>query len=234
PEDCTVLGCNERMNVAAGWQLKLGPCLGNMCLEERAYTVVATADKPWLCSDDGAGGVVTVGSQYQFSTPPVLPGRPDCFNDEGPLQLCVPPDAGTGETVTVLVEVYAADDPGLPPVSCRTVYQVTANSISAADDVPQPALLAVQEVRPNPFNPATEFAFTLPGLPGQSHHATLRVYDLRGELVRTLVDERLEAGLHRRTWDGRDGTGRTVAAGVYLYRLQADGRTANGKVVLLK
>ncbi len=73
--------------------------------------------------------------------------------------------------------------------------------------------------RPNPFNPRTEIPFELP----VAAHATIRVYDLAGRLVRTLLDERRPAGPAVVTWDGCDAAGRGVAAGTYLCRLTAGG-----------
>jgi flagellar hook assembly protein FlgD len=61
----------------------------------------------------------------------------------------------------------------------------------------------------------------------------LRIYDVGGRLVRTLVDDVREPGVDRARWDGRDDHGRRSAAGVYFARLEADGRKAARKVVLL-
>jgi hypothetical protein len=84
---------------------------------------------------------------------------------------------------------------------------------------------------PNPFNPATRLAFTLAG----NAEAALRVYDLAGRLVKTLLDEApLEAGRHEVTWDGTDDRGRAVAAGMYLYRLQAGAFSETKMVALVK
>jgi hypothetical protein len=234
PEACTNVACNELVNVGPGWSLKLGPCIGNMCLEEETYSVVAQSDLPWLCVDDGTGGLIPVGDDFQFITPPVLPGQPTCFYDDGPLYLCVPTDALEGETITIVVTIGRTQYPTLPPVVCRTEYTVIGNNLSPVDDLPQPATFALHEAHPNPFNPMTEISFTLPGVSGKSHQAKLQVFDSRGRLVRTLIDEPLTAGNHRVTWDGRDQTGKMVSAGVYLYRLQASGQAATGKMVMLK
>ena len=84
---------------------------------------------------------------------------------------------------------------------------------------------------PNPFNPATSLRFSLDA----GGPVTLRVYDVGGRLVRTLLaDVPLAAGEHAAAWDGRDGSGRTVAAGVYVCRLEAAGRTLLGRMTLLK
>ena len=71
---------------------------------------------------------------------------------------------------------------------------------------------------PNPFNPATTIRYGLP----KAERVTLKIYNLLGAEVATLVnDEPKAAGYHAAIWDGRDGNGRVVASGVYVYRLQA-------------
>ncbi len=86
------------------------------------------------------------------------------------------------------------------------------------------------EAVPNPFNPTTllEFEIVQPG------PATLRIYDAAGHLVTTLVDEVLPAGLHQATWNGRDFSGRTMAAGVYLYRLETANFSTTRRMTLVK
>ena len=85
--------------------------------------------------------------------------------------------------------------------------------------------------RPNPFNPSTTIEFTL----GESARVDLAVYDLAGRRVRRLVaDERLDAGPHHATWDGRDARGQVVSAGVYLYRLRAGGFSDSKRMTLVK
>ena len=83
---------------------------------------------------------------------------------------------------------------------------------------------------PNPFNPRTTIALDLP----RAGEVQLRIYDLRGALVRTLVDERLEAGRHEVVWDGTDGRGAAVASGVYFSELRAAGETRIGKLALVR
>ncbi|MCK4460515.1 MAG: S8 family peptidase [candidate division Zixibacteria bacterium] len=78
---------------------------------------------------------------------------------------------------------------------------------------------------PNPFNPSTEIRFSLPA----ASHVKLSVYNIMGQLVTTLTDQRLEAGDHAVEFDGSN-----VASGVYLYRLQTDASIVTRKMVLLK
>ncbi len=84
---------------------------------------------------------------------------------------------------------------------------------------------------PNPFNPSTSIEFTL----RDKTRVNLRVYDVAGQLVRTLLDEDRPSGeVHRVTWDGRNDAGDTVSSGVYFYRLVASDFTQTKKMVLLK
>jgi len=89
---------------------------------------------------------------------------------------------------------------------------------------------ALHPNRPNPFNPATEIVFDLPG----RAPASLVVYDVRGERVRTLVTGTLEAGPHRLTWDGTDDRRRAVASGLYVAALESEGRRATRRLLLLR
>ena len=84
--------------------------------------------------------------------------------------------------------------------------------------------------RPNPFSPETHIAFELP-LGGR---AELQIYDVRGRLIRTLLDAKRPAGLQSVRWDGRDETGRAVASGVYFYSLTAPGVDENRRMILVK
>jgi hypothetical protein len=85
--------------------------------------------------------------------------------------------------------------------------------------------------RPNPFNPTTAIEFSLRA----PAHVTLSVYNVKGQLVRVLLDETRPAGLHSDVmWDGRNGAGDAVASGIYFYRLVAGDFTNTKKMVLLK
>ena len=78
---------------------------------------------------------------------------------------------------------------------------------------------------PNPFNPASEIRFDVP----DAGFVTLRVFDLLGEEVATLVEDELPAGTHSVRWDARN-----EPSGVYFYRLTAAGFTQTRKLVLLR
>ena len=89
----------------------------------------------------------------------------------------------------------------------------------------QPFCFMLQKPHPNPFNPATALSYQLPA----SSFVSLRVYDIAGKLVQTLVNGWRDAGSHEATFDGSN-----LTSGVYIYRLIAGDFAASGKMVLMK
>jgi hypothetical protein len=86
---------------------------------------------------------------------------------------------------------------------------------------------------PNPFNPATRIQYAVHGSQTPLR-TTLKIFNTRGQLVRTLVDEPKKGGTYEAIWDGRDEDGNEVASGVYLYRLESKDFSQTKKMVLLK
>jgi subtilisin family serine protease len=95
---------------------------------------------------------------------------------------------------------------------------------------PLPDQYALYQNYPNPFNPATTISFYL----GRKTMATLTVYNILGERVKTLINGNLEAGSHSVIWNGTDESGSNVASGMYFYRLTIDGESTTRKMTLLK
>ena len=101
----------------------------------------------------------------------------------------------------------------------------------AVDDIDLlPRSLVLLSNHPNPFNPHTTITYAMPA----DGIVRLQIYDLRGRLVRTLVDETASAGWHEVSWNGRDMWGDEVSSGVYLTRLEAGGDVAHGRMSLLR
>jgi hypothetical protein len=99
---------------------------------------------------------------------------------------------------------------------------------------PLPAAFRLSQNRPNPFNPMTVIGVDIPGSPGALQHVTLTVHDVRGRLVKTLVNSTLHPGHHRFTWDGRNERGGAVASGVYLYTLHHPEGVTTRKMLLTR
>jgi hypothetical protein len=88
-----------------------------------------------------------------------------------------------------------------------------------------PSLLILHSAYPNPFNPSTTISFSLPS----RSYVLLKVFDIMGQEVTTLVNEELPAGNYYRQWDASN-----ISSGVYFYRLQSGSFIETKKIILLR
>ena len=83
---------------------------------------------------------------------------------------------------------------------------------------------------PNPFNPETTIKYELP----KTSHVSLKIYNILGQEVKTLINDKKSAGIHQIKWDGTNNNGIKVNSGIYLYRLQTGDFVKTKKMILLK
>jgi hypothetical protein len=95
-----------------------------------------------------------------------------------------------------------------------------------------PGRFALHQNHPNPFNPSTTISFSLPG-PGPER-ITLRIFNILGQEVRTLLAAPLDPGAHAVSWDGRDDAGQPVSSGIYFCTLRSSRLRQSRKMVLLR
>jgi hypothetical protein len=91
---------------------------------------------------------------------------------------------------------------------------------------------ALYQNSPNPFNPDTNISFHLPG--EELQRVVLKIYNVRGQMAVTLMDQHLSPGRHNILWDGRDGRGCPLASGLYFCQLRAGDDTKTMKMILLR
>jgi len=108
------------------------------------------------------------------------------------------------------------------------IYQVRLDPAIGA--LRGPACFALHPNYPNPFNPATVIMFDVP----VRTEVSLKVFNVRGQLVNTLISEELPPGTHHVRWNGTNNDGRPVASGVYFYRMDAEDYQKTQKMILLK
>lgn len=128
---------------------------------------------------------------------------------------------GTGED-QFLFKANIANIPG-------DTLVVTAAPAAIEPDL-LPTAFDLAQNYPNPFNPTTEIAFAIPN----PADVKLEIYNVLGQKVRTLVNERKTTGRYQMIWDGRNNSGVIVASGVYFYRLSAGTFVKSRKMILLK
>jgi hypothetical protein len=127
---------------------------------------------------------------------------------------------GSGEASVAEIWLREANyNPNNPPALENTTEQL-------------PAEFALKQNYPNPFNPSTTIAFSIPeNYRGQ---ASLRIYNMLGEVVRELVSGDLAPGHYNKVWDGLDNFGQRLASGLYIYQLRAGNFSASRKLLLMK
>jgi hypothetical protein len=103
--------------------------------------------------------------------------------------------------------------------------------VTTGDEIPfVPNSFALYQNTPNPFNPVTTIRFDLP----RSVDVKLCVYNVRGDLVSTIIDRRMSEGRKEIAWAATDDRGRALSSGIYFYRLAAGDFTRTMKMVLLR
>ncbi len=162
---------------------------------------------------DKTTGVISVG----VSQKPPLQGA----NGSGVIariKMRMAANAPAQQTVAITLQNTTANDANgaalavTPTGACATtaVEEFTHNDNA-------PARFALLANSPNPFNPSTTIKYEL----AQQVDVELKIFDLMGHHVRTLVQQSQQAGRYAITWDGRNESGQSIASGVYIYQLRA-------------
>lgn len=138
--------------------------------------------------------------------------------------------AYAGSVVTIRFRFGADAGFNLAGWFIDNVVIVDAGVTAVEDEAATALTVYLEQNHPNPFNPSTTISFQLPA----RQPVQLEVFNVSGQLVKTLVNETKEAGSHDATWDGTNEWGGSATSGVYFYRLQTDSYQATKRMVLLK
>jgi len=118
--------------------------------------------------------------------------------------------------------------PGLPGALLASTYEPYVQvGPSGPED------FQLRQNFPNPFNTSTTIEFSLPRI-GSEASAKLEIFDVAGRRLNTLLDGEMPPGVYRVLWDGRDGSGRPLASGIYIYRLTYGPYRATKRMVYIK
>ena len=140
--------------------------------------------------------------------------------------------AGHGYTLDITWQVYASDgmdetEAGNGP---RTITFDAGYALGVGDELGVPDVFALHQNYPNPFNPVTTIRFDIP----QESHVRMDVYNVMGQRVRTLMNGTMQPGFHAVRWDGTNDMGKSLASGMYIYRIQSSKFTSVKILVLMK
>lgn len=146
--------------------------------------------------------------------------------------------------VNINKEINNYEDTNIDP-NFTYYYQISAKDVNGnisnrSDQINATTLLSetgkylsntyLMKNYPNPFNPITQITFTLPYDSG----VNLIIYDLMGNVVKSLLNDTIYAGEHTITWDGKDSNGKSVSGGIYFYTIEAGNYIQTRKMILFK
>lgn len=134
-------------------------------------------------------------------------------------------DGASGDNVPVRLTGQLKDGTPIEGIDCVRIVPRKGDGGPQLASTSTPAVTALGAATPNPFNPTTTISYDL----AARGHVTLKVYDVTGKLVATLVDGEMPGGGHNITWEASG-----VVSGVYFYRMQAGDLVQTRKMVLLK
>ena len=228
-------------NVANSTTLDLTPPAQIDDLEASTGENEGELDVTWTAvgDDDGSG----------TATAYIVKASTDSITEENWDELVVlsdpptPLGSGSPQTWTIsglnpgtwyFVGVKAVDEAGnasaLSNVASGEARVNLALDIDDDEAADLPCEFGLSQNYPNPFNPTTAIAYALP----KATHVRLSVFDIRGRLTTTLVDQQQSPGRYSVTWDARDARGARVASGVYFYRIQTETNVSTKKMILVK
>ncbi|MGB8658345.1 MAG: FlgD immunoglobulin-like domain containing protein [Candidatus Zixiibacteriota bacterium] len=116
------------------------------------------------------------------------------------------------------------------PASYEVCFRSSDVKEVSGTDEARPSQFSLSQNHPNPFNPTTNFQFTV----SRTAHVKIEVFNIVGRRVRTLVDKEMSPGVYMADWNGTDGSGSPVSSGIYFYRMQAGDFSGMKKMLLLK
>jgi len=143
------------------------------------------------------------------------------------------PDNLSGERNVFALELNPGYQRGIGPGESEQygfVLNAEVVTDSGGQQPPAPPRLELHQNYPNPFNPTTRIKFSV----REQGRVTIRIYNVRGQMVRQLLNQVREPGTHSVLWAGLDEANRPVASGVYLCRLESSGSSDTKKLVLLR
>ena len=199
---------------------EIGVFDGDLCVGAATFTKVVNLLYPLevkTTKDDGTGNGFTDGNPIIFKIWDVV-GQQEYTLRDGDIQFYDPETGNPTDPVTFAgLETAAA----------------SVSVISSAVESATPYVTTEYKLRqnyPNPFNPVTAISYTLP----ERASARLEIFDIKGELIVTLVEGTQGAGEYTIHWDGRNERGDKVATGVYLYRLVSPKFSKTAKMMYVK
>ena len=230
--DITVAGLEPEPFTATAAEPATPNALAKVCGEDQEGTVGELLAQPFVVLVSDEDGAAMAGVAVAFAVTAgggTMSATIETTNADGYARtwLTLGSELGTN-TVTATVE-------GLEPVTFIATGQASPlaslfDAFMSGKPVALPDSPQLAQNAPNPFNSQTMLTYFLPA----AGTVSLEVFSLTGQRVAVLRHGRQQAGFHQHRWDGRDDAGRSVASGLYLYRLVTDDAVLTRKLMLLR
>jgi hypothetical protein len=132
-----------------------------------------------------------------------------------------------------LMYIWYQGQPSLAEGETREVIFTCNHTVTDIDKqiIPEITHARLYQNYPNPFNPTTTIKFNTEST---EKNAELIIYNIKGQKVKKLLNEKLGAGTHQVVWNGKDENGKSVTSGIYFYELKSGNYTSTKKMILLK
>jgi subtilisin family serine protease/subtilisin-like proprotein convertase family protein len=209
----------------------------NVPVEESGYMLEVTVDIDITHPDRGElqvlltgpnGTAVTLHNQSGAGSANLTGTWPTSLTVDGPGDLDDYLDLSNMGDWTLQVIDYVMGNTGI--LNSWGLHFTLIRYVTPVEDGAAPRVTKLGPNVPNPFNPRTEISFDLL----RTGQTRLSIFDVRGMLVRRLLDENLPAGPHTAVWDGKNGSGRAVSSGTYFYRLESGPVVQVRKMLLIR
>lgn len=184
------------------------------------------SDIVFFANSDTSAGVVSVGATRKAGQ-----GGVSGSGLVAKIKMRVSSQIPAGQQVTFTLQNCTAIDAAGNAVILTPLGACVISGVNGRDHAAGlPSTFALHPNHPNPFNPETTIGYDLP----QAVEVKLEIFDVLGQSVRTLVNQRQHAGRYAITWDGRNARGEQLATGMFIYRLQAGSFAQSRKMVLAR
>lgn len=204
----------------------------NAIFKDKNHLPVAINDSVTICQD-GPVSIAVLTNDYDIDDDSLFIGTIDTTESLG---YCVIESGDTTIRYTSVLELNGIDhfsyvvSDGRGGLDTADVVIILELMAGISEYEPLPNTFAFHQNFPNPFNPETVIKYQLPVY----SQVSLVIYNIKGEKVRTLVEEQKGAGFHSVVWDGRDDFGHEESSGIYFYRMRAGLYRKVNKMMLLK
>ena len=108
---------------------------------------------------------------------------------------------------------------------------ILVTGVSAGEDI-MPTTSQLIGNYPNPFNPTTAISFSLTA--EDARNVEIAIYNIKGQKVKSLINQNMGAGQHSVIWNGTDDSGKPVSSGIYFFKMKTSKKTSSKKMILLK